>query len=204
MTGIAAAALLALAVVSWPAAAQQGAIVLDADSTELDRKNDLVVFKQVRVVQGDIEISAARAESKALEFADSTWRFIGNVRIVTSEGEIASDAAAVRFADSRLTGATAQGEPARFRRAAREAERETVSGTARQIEFDIPRQRVVLTGQATVQDGPREVSGGRLTYLMAEDRLIASSDESGDERVRVVIVPEDEDAGEAGAEPEQP
>ncbi len=199
-----AAALLVLMTPAWPAAAQQGAIVLDADSTEVDRKNQQVVFRQVRVVQGDIAISAARAESAALEFADSTWRFIGSVRVSTSQGEIESDSAAVRFSNSRLTGVTAMGDPARFRRQAEAGESRTVAGTARQIEFDVRRQQVVLTGQATVQDGPREVSGGRLVYLMADDRLIASSDESGDERVRIVIVPDEQDAGGDGTEPEQP
>ena len=52
----------------------------------------------------------------------------------------------------------------------------------------------MLAGNAAVRDGLREVRGGRLLYRVAEDRLIASSGEAGEERVHIVIAPPGEEA----------
>ena len=67
-----------------------------------------------------------------------------------------------------------------------------MTGSARKIEYNAAAGEVALTDQAVMRDGAREVSGGRLLYRMLEDRLIASTGQTGDERVRVVIEPPEE------------
>lgn len=200
-TGVIAALATLLAGPAGPAVAQPGAIVLDADTTEFDRRSGHVFFTAVRIQQADIVITADRAESADLDFADSNWTFSGSVRIATGMGEIDSASAVLAFRDHRLVRATALGEPARFRREVMDGKARTVVGTAGHIEFDTSAREIALTEQAVVRDGAREVSGGRLVYRLDEDRLIASADESGDERVRIVIeppetqpAPEDDDA----------
>jgi lipopolysaccharide transport protein LptA len=189
--GFAFAAALAVAcVLPWapPAAAQQQEITLDAASSDFDRRNERLVFREIRVRQGDMEISADEAESRDLDFARGSWNFRGNVRIRSPMGELEADRATITFTDHRLDKATADGAPARFSRTMPEPEPRLVTGTANRIIYDLSGGQLELVGQALLQDGVREVSGGRLEYRIIEDRLIASGDETG-ERVRIVITP---------------
>jgi lipopolysaccharide transport protein LptA len=196
---------LALSLLSGlPAAAQQQAITLDAESSDFDRRNERLVFREVRIQQGELEISARHAESRDLDFSRGSWSFRGNVRITGPMGRIESDQATVSFVDHRLTNATADGEPARFFRSMPGPDGRQVTGTATRIIYDLSRGELELSGQAALRDGLREVSGGRLVYRIAEDRLIASSDEQGTERVRIVITPPEREGTAPGPTEEPP
>lgn len=185
-----------------PVAAQQQAITLDAESSDFDRRNERLVFREVRVQQGELAISARHAESKDLDFSRGSWTFRGEVRISGPMGQIESEHATVSFVDHRLSRATADGEPAHFSRSMPGPDGRQVTGTANRIVFDMSRGELELSGSAALRDGLREVSGGRLVYRIAEDRLIASSDDDGAERVRIVISPPEQE-GPAPAPPEE-
>ena len=178
-----------------PAAAQQQEILLDAASSDFDRRNERLVFHEVRIQQGETVISARRAETRDLDFSLGSWLFEGDVRISSPVGLIESERATIRFADHRLLRATAEGTPARFSRTMPEPEPRRVTGTANRIDYDLGRGELELAGQAALRDGVREVSGGRLVYRIAEDRLLASADEEGTDRVRIVITPPGENNG---------
>lgn len=192
-----------LAGLGTAALAQPAPIVLDADSSEFDRGNGRVVFTRVRVEQGNTVVTADRAESADIDFADSSWELSGNVRISTGMGGIESSSARLTFRNHRLMNATALGAPARFNRTVTDGKAREVTGSAQRIEYNAAAGEVVLTDQAVMRDGGREVSGGRLLYRMLEDRLIASTGQTGEERVRVVIEPpaEDTPAENEGTEP---
>lgn len=174
------------------ATAQQAEINLEAASSDFDRRNERLVFQQVRIQQGDMVISADVAESRNLDFSDGSWLFEGDVRISSPMGEIESATATVSFRDHRLATATAEGTPARFTRTLPEPEPRLVRGTANRITYNLAEGVLELAGQAALRDGLREVSGGRLLYRIAEDRLIASADDEGGDRVRIVITPPEE------------
>lgn len=197
--------MCALVFALWPglpALGQQQEITLDAASSDFDRRNERLVFQEVRVRQGELSISADVAESRDLDFSRGSWLFRGNVVINGPMGRIESDRASVSFADHQLSKATAEGAPARFSRTMPEPDARLVTGTARRIEYDLSQGELELAGQAALRDGIREVSGGRLVYRITEDRLIASADDEGDERVRIVISPPGEQLpGPAEAEP---
>ncbi|MFU8821871.1 MAG: lipopolysaccharide transport periplasmic protein LptA [Gammaproteobacteria bacterium] len=188
------AAVLGLFVVA-PAYAQQQAITLDAASSDFDRRNERLVFTEVRIQQGDLVISAAEAESRDLDFSRGSWLFRGDVRITSPMGDITSDRATITFLEHRLSKATTEGAPAQFSRTMPDDGR-LVTGTANRIDYDLSKGELVLAGQAALRDGVREVSGGQLVYRIAEDRLIASTDAEGAERVRIVITPPEEERGE--------
>ena len=187
------------AVLGWlvvaPALAQQQAITLDAASSDFDRRNERLVFTEVRIQQGDLVISAAGAESRDLDFSSGSWVFRGDVRIASPMGDITSDSATITFLDHRLSRATAEGAPAQFSRTMPDDGR-VVTGTANRIDYDLSTGELVLAGHAALRDGVREVSGGQLVYRIAEDRLIASTDAEGTERVRIVITPPEDEGGE--------
>lgn len=203
-----AAWLLALAAVA-PAAAQQAQpqqeILLEAASSDFDRRGERLVFRDVRIQQGDIVITAANAETRDLEFASGTWEFSGDVRFDGPMGSIMADRASIGFNNHRLDFARAEGAPARFARTMPGPEARRVDGTANQISYDVGAGELTLRGQAMLRDGIREASGASLVYRIAEDRLIASADEEGGERVRIVITPpEEQDGGGPRPEPREP
>jgi lipopolysaccharide transport protein LptA len=183
--------------------AQQQEITLEAASSDFDRRNERLIFREITVQQGDISISANEAESRDLDFSRGTWVFRGDVRVRSPMGDMDSQRATVTFAGHQLEKATAEGAPAHFSRTMPGPEARLVTGTANRIVYDLARGELELSGQANLRDGVREVSGGRLQYRIAEDRLLASADDDGSERVRIVITPPGE-SGEPTPTPERP
>ena len=183
------------------AAAQQQEITLEAASSDFDRRGEQLVFRDVRIQQGALVISAAEAETRELDFASGSWEFRGRVRIEGPMGLIEADRATISFRDHGLSSAVAEGTPARFARTLAGEEPRRVNGTANRIQYDPGAGEMLLQGQAVLRDGLREASGARLLYRIAEERLIASGDEDGGERVRIVITPPDQE--EPPPEPEQ-
>lgn len=198
---LACALAIGWALAAVPAAwGQQQEITLDAASSDFDRRNERLLFREVRVQQGEMVIVADAAESRDLDFSRGTWTFTGNVRIESPMGTIESLQATVSFANHRLLKASADGTPARFSRRMPGEDERLVTGTANRIDFDLARGEIELAGQAALRDGVREVSGGRLLYRIDEDRLIASTDQEGGERVRIVISPPGEGENGNGGE----
>jgi lipopolysaccharide transport protein LptA len=175
-----------------PAFAQQQEILLEAASSDFDRRGEKLLFRDVRIQQGDIVITAAEAETRDLEFSSGEWEFRGNARIDGPMGSIEADRATIGFSNHQLQFAVAEGAPARFARTMPGPEARRVDGTANRISYDLAQGELSLQGQARLTDGVREASGARLVYRIAEDRLIASADEEGTERVRIVITPPEE------------
>ena len=66
-------------------------IVLDAQSADADLANNNVVFRKVRITQGDMAISADQGQGtkqrSRLDFDNSLWIFRGNVKIAMTDGQ---------------------------------------------------------------------------------------------------------------------
>src|SRR5271155_5263713 len=93
-------ALLVLALPTTHAIAahvEQQAISLDAQSSELDYKNNNLVFRKVRIAQGDMAVAADQAQATGLDFENSRWVFRGNVKITMDQGQLTSDEAEITF-----------------------------------------------------------------------------------------------------------
>ena len=192
---------LAPALALWlTAAPAQVPISLDAESSELDLKNERLVFTNARISQVDLKVNADTAASENLDFANAVWELEGSVRIESADGVVEAAAATLNFKNHRLVRALARGQPARFERTPPANERE-IRGAAGEIDLDAVARTVTLTGDASVTDGASAINGRRLTYNLVEDRLLATSDGSPDERVRVVIVPPEEEEGDPTTEP---
>ncbi len=116
-------------------------------------------------------------------------------------GSILANRATISFSNHELRLAVAEGTPAEFNRTMPGPEARRVNGTANRISYDLAAGELALQGQARLTDGVREASGARLVYRIAEDRLIATADESGTERVRIIITPPE---GQDTPRPEQP
>ena len=89
-------------------------ISLDADATDYDGKNSMLMFRGLRLTQGNIGVEADTGMASKLDFEDSVWQFSGNVRIDTGSGHIECDSADLRFAGHQLRIASISGTPATF------------------------------------------------------------------------------------------
>jgi len=203
---LAVGALLALAAVTALAANPRTTlpISVEADASDFDYKNGVLVFTRVRITQGDARVEADRATATGLEFENSRWRFEGNVRINAEGGSLASEMANVRFTNNQIASAEVTGSPARFaqQRGERRAE-----GRAQRIDYDLASGRVRLVGGAWLSDGSNEITGSTLVYSMREQRVLADAAEQGGAPVRIIINPKsppgaDEPKPEPKPEPE--
>lgn len=194
-----AAALLALLLPMAAAALlpeSREPISLDAESSEYDREAGRLTFEAIRVVQGALSITADRAVANELDFGDSTWEFMGDVTISGQGSRIRSDRATLLFVDHRLARATATGSPATFAREATESLR-ALSGGAGTIDYDARQDTIRLTGSAFLVDGANRIQGEQLLYQLQQERLVATSDKTGEQRVQITIKPPAEESGPA-------
>jgi lipopolysaccharide transport protein LptA len=161
-------------------------ISVEAESSDFDYKNGVLVFSRVRITQGDATVEASRATATGLEFENGRWRFEGEVRINAEGGFLSSDSATVHFVDNEIARAEVVGSPARFaqQRGERRAE-----GRAARIDYDLASGRVRLAGDAWLSDGSNEITGSNLVYSMSEERVLAEAGEQGGQPVRIIINP---------------
>lgn len=184
--------LAAAVVVSGVAAAQLPArdapISLDAASSDFDYRNNVLVFRKVRITQGDISVAADEATATGLNFENSQWNFRGQVHIEMSNGTLDSDTATVRFANNQIANARIVGRPASFEQR-QLANGQLAEGRAGSIEYDIAKGTVRLSDQAWLSDGKSEIRGQTLVYNILEERVLANPGEQDDGGVSITINP---------------
>jgi lipopolysaccharide export system protein LptA len=173
-------------------------ISLDADSSEFDRRNNLMIFRGLRITQGTIGIEAERGQTlfggdSRPDFRDSIWRFEGNVRIDVDTTNIRCDGAELTFRDHRLSSAVATGEPAKFRDT-RPLEGTVTNGEAKRFEYDLTTGRITFTGDARISEGSNTIAGELLVYDLNEQVVTAQGGEGQDGKVSLTIVPEEVEA----------
>lgn len=169
-------------------------ISLDADSSELDRRNNVLVFRGLRITQGTIGIEADRGETLiggdgSLEFRDSVWRFDGRVQIDVDTTSIRCDQAELTFKDHQLSRAVVSGDPARFSDR-RSEDGAITTGQAGRFEYDLPAGTVKFSDDARISEGENTITGDLLLYDLNRQIVTArGGDETG--KVSLTIVPEE-------------
>ena len=166
-------------------------ISLDADSTEYDGKNSMLVFHGLRLTQGSIGIVADEGRATKLDFDDSVWRFNGHVVIDVDNGHIECDSADLRFQDNELKLATITGTPATFE-IQRPGTDEKTYAEARKLKYNLTTGIVEFSGDALLREGGNEVASSFLAYNIAERRFNAQSSGDGDDKVRITYTPKPE------------
>jgi len=92
----------------------QAPIDLQAASTDFDYRNNTLVFRRVKITQGELQVEAQEAKASGLEFVNSQWTLQGDVRITMPDGKLASQTATVSFRDNQIVHAEIHGTPAVF------------------------------------------------------------------------------------------
>jgi len=185
-------ALFACALSTAPAIAaaqvEQQTITLDAQSSELDAKNNNLLFRKVRIAQGTMAVTADQAQATGLDFDNSHWVFRGNVKITMDQGTLSSDEAEITFAKKLLAKALVNGKPAVFEQHIAKTGK-LAKGHADTIDYDVAKGIVHFSKNAWLSDGDREILGESLKYNVLAQTILAEASEQGSQRVHIIITP---------------
>jgi len=183
-------------------------ISLDADSTNYDGKNSMLMFEGLRLTQGPIGVQADRGRASKLDFEDSVWEFTGNVVIDTDSGHIECDAADLKFSGHQLQLATLSGDPATFRIRRPGSDNDTYAEAGR-VDYDFASGVIEFSDNAVITEGGNQISSNYLVYNIAEQRINAQAAGPGEERVKITYTPrsaspesQEPDTGEPGMDDE--
>ena len=174
-------------------------ISLDAESTDYDGKNSMLMFKGLRLSQGNIGIQADVGRASKLDFDDSTWRFSGNVIIDVENGHIECDTADLRFIDHQLRLADIEGTPATFE-LTRAGSDDTTYAEAGKLRYDLLAGTIHFSQKAKITEGGYQISSSFLVYNIQEQRINAQSSGDGENRVKIIYTPRDEQPAATPAE----
>ena len=182
-------AALALQTSVAPAAhVEQQAIQIEAQSSEMDFKNNNLIYKKVRISQGNSSVAADQAQGSGLNFDNSHWVFRGNVKIAMDQGQLSSDQADITFANKLLSKAVVNGKPAAFEQHMVKTGK-LVQGHADSIDYDVIKGVVHFSKNAWLSDGQNEIRGESLRYNILAQSVAAEAAEQNSQRVHIIITP---------------
>ena len=177
-------------------------ISLDAESTDYDGKNSMLMFKGLRLSQGNIGIQADEGRASKLDFEDSVWRFSGNVIIDVENGHIECATADLQFSEHQLILADIEGSPATFE-LTRAGDGNTTYAEAGKLRYDLRTGTIEFSENATITENGNQISSSILVYNILEQRINAQSSADGENRVKIIYTPRDDenpDEIESGSE----
>ncbi|MEQ8205114.1 MAG: LptA/OstA family protein [Woeseia sp.] len=164
-------------------------ISLDADSTDYDGKNSMLMFRGLRLTQGIIGVEADTGRASKLDFEDSVWQFSGNVRIETGNGQIRCDDANLHFAGHELRLASITGSPATFELRRPDSDQVTYA-EAGKLEYNFSDGVIEFSDKAMITEGGNQISSNFLVYNIRERRINADSSGNGGEKVKITYTPD--------------
>jgi len=176
------------AVAGLPPGNSQQPINLEAASSDFDYKNNALLFRRVKITQGQLEVTAQQASASGLEFANAEWRLVGDVVITVPGGKLQSNEARVKFRDNAIASANIRGEPAEFEQRLK-TNNQLARGHAATIDYNVKQSTVQLIGNAWLTDGQNEINGNTLIYDIAGERVQANPNEKDPGGVHITINP---------------
>lgn len=171
-------------------------ISLDADSTDYDGKNSMMMFSGLRLSQGNIGVEADMGRASKLDFQDSVWRFEGNVVIDVENGHIECDSADLQFIGHTLQIASIQGSPATFE-LQRPGSDETTYAEAGRLEYDLGAGVIEFSENAVITESGNQISSNYLVYDISAQRIKAQSSADSDDKVKIKYTPVEDSTDDA-------
>jgi lipopolysaccharide transport protein LptA len=185
---------VAVLVVALPLSQATGAqkneqpLVIDAQSVDLDYKNNNVLYHKVRIAQGTMSVAADQAQTTGVDVDNSHWVFRGSVKISMNQGQLTADEAEITFVNKLLSKALVNGKPAAFEQQIAKTGK-LAQGRADTIDYDVKQGVVHFSKNAWLSDGQHEILGESLKYNVVSQNIVAESAEQGSQRVHIVITP---------------
>lgn len=171
-------------------ALQHGTITLDADSTEYDYRTQRMILTNAAIKQGNLRVTADRAEGTGLDSDNSRWIFTGNVHIASEKlGVLTSESATVDFRNNQLASALVKGHPAEFEQTSSKTG-VLARGQADTIQYTVATDTVRLTGSARLQYGGTETMAPLVIYNVRDRRLQFAGGGAPGSRVHISTTPQ--------------
>ena len=137
------------------------------------------------------------ADSALLDDREGIAEYTGSVVLTQGSIRILADKVTIYIGDDdTLERALAVGSPARFRQLPDDAE-EYVRARARTLDYLAGENLLELTREAQLVQGGDRFSADHITYDTARAQVKARRAAGGDERVRAIFTPRQQDAGAA-------
>ena len=145
---------------------------------------DGIVITQMR---GTL-IRARKAEGAGLSnnFDNGRWALTGQVHIEYEDFVLDADAATVVFANRFIQSIQVQGEPARFSRSGKVANR-PYKGTAQAISFNGTKRQVRFTGHSWFSYGPDEGNSDKPLLYDLDSASVSSEDDGSGSLINMTI-----------------
>lgn len=115
--------------------------------------------------------------------------FTGDVRLDKGSIHIEADEVRLRARNGEVQEGTLLGKPVKFRQQPEGAA--LITGEARRVEYDAVNRIVVLTGGAWVRQGGDEFRGETIRYDLDASKVLATSAETVEERVKIIFQPKE-------------
>ncbi len=163
---------------------------LDGRDLRIDSRASQMRINDVTITQGGIRVHAseAMAQGEKQSFNNSRWEFRGDVSIQFQDGSLTAETTTVTIVGNRIVRAVAAGKPATFVHKVPSMSR-PVSGRSNGIDYDVPANRIKLSGGVQFSDGRNESTMQALVYDLAT-RVWESDNAPGDSgRVQMTIRP---------------
>jgi len=128
------------------------------------------------------------ADSVDIDEARGTSTYTGNVEINQGSIRLLADKVVVEHRPGQPRKVNASGAPAKFRQLP-DNSKEYVTGTARQLHYQLDSEELVLDGDAQLNQGKDRFNSDRIVYDRVKAVVKAGAAAQGKERVRVTIQP---------------
>lgn len=141
------------------------------------------------------------ADSMEADRAREISVFQGEVRIDKGSIHIEAQEARLRATAGEVQEGTLIGAPVIFRQQPEQGD--VITGEAQRIEYDAVNRIVVLTGKAWVKQGSDEFRGETIRYDLDARKVLATSNKSTPERVRLIFQPKEKQPASPSTAEEQ-
>jgi lipopolysaccharide export system protein LptA len=113
--------------------------------------------------------------------------YTGHVVLIQGKVRIEAERLTVYTKDRELERISAVGEPVNYRQ--QRDDEEEIRGHSQRLLYQVDTQILLLLDHAELWQGKNRFSGNRIQYDRRAERVTASQDQSGEQRVQVTIQP---------------
>ena len=166
-------------------------ITIDAESTDYEGNPSILKFKKLNLSQGNIKISSDTGQASKLDFENSTWQFLGNVKITLENGVILANKTYLEFQGhqikiANITGSKENQVILEFQRQEKD---HITTAMADRIDYDFEAAMIDFSGNVTIIEDGNQISSNYLVYNIEQQSIQAQSNIADNPKVRITYTP---------------
>jgi len=138
--------------------------------------------------QQPINIQSDRAAQKVLQDGTEKTEYFGRVVMTQGSMSINGEHIIIHSKNRKVVKVIAKGYPARFQQQS-DLNKSPMKARANDISYQLSQDIVVLANNAIVEQDGNVVSGSRIEYNIAQEKVEAQSGKSKNTRVNVILQP---------------